>query len=273
MSSEFHDPVYMAYENTLKSQSIELTDSQMNMYAEMAHNGDPVAKEVLYRAFYRYIIYQAGTFKSDAVSVTDMITHGILGLDKAIQMMDPKDTHAFRQYAINYIAGFMYRGFNREHNMIYVSGYTKSAAKRAIDEEGKDGHDLNIRYALFQNNMRVSVDENGRYDKREGRSGDDDGIYKELEDESYNVDTSAEELINRTLAKLPDDEYRYLVKASFGIMGELKRTKEELVAEGHRLSHIGKARMMFASKMRDDAKYRHLDTKSDGLGKTLKAHK
>ncbi len=249
------------YENSLASKSIELSDKEMDMYAEMAHNGDPVAKEILNRAFYKFMMYQANTFVSSTVNAADLISCGVLGLNRAIERHNSKENGSgFRKYACSFIMSYISRGFYNGNNTIKVSSGGRLKAKRSIDEGGVDSDFLTSRYALFQNQAKTSVDGLGRYDVKGDPNEHGDYYCKELVDPSSETDTGAEEAIKRALAKLPDDEYRYIVKASFGILGEEYKTRKELIAEGKRFSRIQKARMLFVSKIREDPKYKHLKT-------------
>ena len=249
------------YEDSLAEKAITMTDGELNMYAEMAHNGDPVAIEMVNRVFYKFMIFQANTFYSDSITASELISYGVLGLARAIEKhkVDDGAEGGFRRYAMTYIMSYMSKGFYSNHNTIKVPSNVRTAAKREIEENGKKFTVGNM-YALFQNLGKIPLDECGRYDKKHSKNSDDDDYYKELEDTSLDVDKSAEELVKRALKKLPDDEYRYLAKASFGLLGEPHKTRDELVAEGHRMSHVIKARMMLATKIADDPKYRHLKT-------------
>ena len=247
------------YENSLAAKSIELSDKEMDMYAEMAHNGDPVAKEILNRAFYKFMMFQANTFVSNTVNAADLISYGVLGLNRAIERHNSNEHGSgFRKYAFSFIMSYISRGFYTGNNTIKVSSIGRTNAKRSIDEGGIENNYLNNRYALFQNQAKTSVDGLGRYDVKGDPNENGDYCCKELVDPESEKDTGAEEAIKRALKKLPDDEYRYIVKASFGILGEEYKTRKELIAEGKRLSHIQKARMLFVRKMREDPKYKHL---------------
>ena len=80
-----------------------LTREEEDLYARLAKNGDPEAKNVLVKSNLRFVVSIAKKYQTNGISLLDLINEGNMGLIKAAEKFDPDKGFHFISYAVWWI--------------------------------------------------------------------------------------------------------------------------------------------------------------------------
>lgn len=210
-----------------------LTREEEDLYARLAKNGDPEAKNVLVKSNLRFVVSIAKKYQTNGISLLDLINEGNMGLIKAAEKFDPDKGFHFISYAVWWIRQAIMLAISQKTSLIRIP-LNRSADLQKVEkvhkslesklhreptaEEISEGLDMNNDQLNYLKNIPqefVSLD-------AAMSDSDDTPIVNMIEDDRG--DSPDKEILNQTLSNeikniletLTKSE-REIIKMRFGL--------------------------------------------------------
>jgi len=97
-----------------------LTREEEDLYARLAKNGDPEAKNVLVKSNLRFVVSVAKKYQTNGISLLDLINEGNMGLIKAAEKFDPDKGFHFISYAVWWIRQAIMLAISQKTSLIRI---------------------------------------------------------------------------------------------------------------------------------------------------------
>ena len=212
--------------------------------AVRAQHGDNEARELLINSNQRLLLAIAfRKFRDRGLRIEDLVAAGNEGLDAAIAKFDPSKGARLSTYASYDIKKAMRRAIYKVGDVIRLpeSMHIQMSRIAAAEDRYKAEHgrfpdvktlsaecgikESTVRTLLFYKSLQYEY-----LDEPAGKDGDQSEKDFVKADDTLRVDTDAEEIVRRHLARLDDREAR-IIKSYFGLLGEEKKNLGDLAKE------------------------------------------